>query len=265
MHKKILLTLAMSSLLLGPVSVLAAQPNDAKTAVNTGSSVTLSSAKPDVAKAIAALGKVIKEKFPQNPEPKSIAATQVPGIFELLLDDQITYVDSTGTFFFFNAAMVDLKNQVNMTSDRLNDLLKIDTGQLDRKDAIVHKKGTGKHQLYVFSDPYCSYCQQLEKELTKLDDVTIITFMIPRPDARTVAQSIWCAPKQQETWDSYMATRTAPAVKTCDSPIDRNIALSKKLNVNGTPAMFAADGRRIAGYVPAEKIKTFLGQSAPQQ
>jgi len=260
MHKKILLALAISSLLLGPVSVLAAQPNNAKTGVSTGSNITLASAKPDVAKAIASLAKVIKEKFPQNPEPKSIAATQVPGIFELLLDDQITYVDFTGTYFFFNAAMVDLKNQVNFTSDRKNDLLKIDPAQLDRKDAIVQKKGTGKHQLYVFSDPFCSYCQQLEKELAKLDNVTIITFVIPRPDARTVAQSIWCAPIQQEAWENYMTTRTDPAVKTCDNPIERNIALSKKLNVNGTPAMFAADGRRIAGYVPVEKIKTFLGQ-----
>jgi thiol:disulfide interchange protein DsbC len=260
MFKKIFPYVAIGTLFLSSISANAEQLRGTKVQGNPAALITNTSPKADISEATNALGKMLKEKFPQNPAPKSIAPTQVPGVFELLVDDQIAYVDATGTYFFLNAAMVDLKNQVNYTNDRKNILLKINPSELDIKDALVHKKGSGKRQLFVFSDPFCSFCHQLEKELAKLTDVTIITFIIPRPDARAVAQSIWCASNREEAWDGYMATRIAPAVKTCDNPIERNIALSKKLNVNGTPALFTADGRRMAGYAPVEQIQTFLNQ-----
>lgn len=214
--------------------------------------------------AIALLAKSIQEKFPHQPAPKSIATTPIPGVYELLLDDQIAYVDANATYFFFNAAMVDLKKQINITQARRGELLKIDISQLDIKDAIVQVKGDGKQRLYVFSDPYCPYCQKLEDELETMSNVTIITFMIPRPAAKIEAESIWCSDKPQDAWLTHMKTKAATAVKSCDNPVERNLALAQKLNINGTPTLFSEDGRRNSGYMPLEQIQDFLKQSNPR-
>lgn len=210
--------------------------------------------------AIASLAEALKAKFPNNSEPTSINLTAVPGLYELLLGDQIAYVDASGTYFLFNAAMVDMKRQVNLTEIRKGELLSIDTSQFDIKDALVRRKGSGKNKLYLFSDPNCPFCQKLEQEIVELDDVTIITFMVPSPDARTVAESIWCAANPQVAWDDYMKSRRVPEERSCDNPIARNISLRKRLNVGGTPTLFAEDGRRLAGYVPVENIRSFMGR-----
>lgn len=212
---------------------------------------------------VAMVAKAIKEKYPHQPVPNSIAATAVPGIYEVLMGDQIVYVDRSATYFFFNAAMVDLKNQVNLTQERKGELLAIDITQLNTADAILHKHGNGQQTLYVFSDPHCSYCQKLEEELAKLEDVSIYTFMIPRPDANGDAEAIWCNENPKEAWRLYMKTKAPTVSNVCANPIERNLALARQLGISGTPTLFAQDGRRSGGYMPIEQLEKFLRSTKP--
>ena len=57
-----------------------------------------------------------------------------------------------------------------------------------------------------------------------------------------------------------MLNRKLPAAgKSCTSPIQKNIALGQKLNIDGTPTLFLQDGQRISG-VPsdAKQIEALL-------
>lgn len=208
--------------------------------------------------AAAKLPAIIKERFPDIPPVKFAATTLIPGLYEVLIGGQIAYTDESASYFVFNGTMVHLPTKTNITQNRLNELLKIDISSLDVKDAIIHTKGIGEHKLFVFSDPHCPYCHQLENELAKMENVTITTFMFPRPAARELAISIWCAEKPDEAWVNWMTKKTPPPDKTCDNPIERNLALVKKIQVSSTPTLFAPDGRRHSGYIPASEIIKFI-------
>ena len=45
--------------------------------------------------------------------------------------------------------------------------------------AIKMVRGNGKRVLYTFEDPNCGYCRELYKELGKMTDVTVYTFLLP--------------------------------------------------------------------------------------
>lgn len=207
---------------------------------------------------IEALRAILKKKFPQNPEPQSIATTPVPGIFEVVLGPQITYVDASGSYFFFGAQLVELAKQRNITQERSGEIYKVSADKFNVKDAIVRVNGKGERKLYLWTDPHCPYCQKLEEELPKLSNVTIYTFLMPRPSAMAVAQSIWCHATPDAAWVNYMKSRVEPESKQCGNPIQRNVDFAKTIMVSGTPTLFKQDGQRLSGYVQADAIERFI-------
>jgi thiol:disulfide interchange protein DsbC len=50
----------------------------------------------------------------------------------------------------------------------------------------------------------------------------------------------------------------------CDVPIDKNKQLAQRFRINGTPAIFLADGRMIGGYIPAEELEQALNSATPK-
>ncbi|HVL07769.1 MAG TPA: thioredoxin fold domain-containing protein, partial [Burkholderiaceae bacterium] len=57
-------------------------------------------------------------------------------------------------------------------------------------------------------------------------------------------------------WRDWMVTRVAPTgASSCSTPIDRNLALGKKLGVSGTPAIFFTDGTRVPGAADAATLE----------
>jgi thiol:disulfide interchange protein DsbC len=206
---------------------------------------------------------LLKTLYPQNPEPAHIGTSPVDGLFEVLLGDRIAYVDKTGQFIIFNGAMIDYKNQVNITEARMAELSRIDPSTLDLRDAMKTVKGNGKRTLYVFSDPDCPFCKQLERnDLKGVDDVTIYTFFYPieslHPQAKAKAIAIWCAGDKQAAWDAALQADQAPAAASCDNPVERNMALGQRLRVTGTPAIFGADGQAQFGSRGPVALNEFL-------
>lgn len=210
---------------------------------------------------------LLKSLYPQNPEPGHIGASAVEGLFEVMLGDRIAYVDKTGQFIIFNGVMIDYKNQVNLTEARMAELSRIDPATLDLRDAMKTVKGNGKRTLYVFSDPDCPFCKQLERsDLKGVDDVTIYTFFYPieslHPQAKSKAIAIWCAADKQAAWDAALQNDQAPAAANCDNPVERNMALGQRLRVTGTPAIFGADGQAQFGSRGPVALNEFLQKTS---
>ena len=188
---------------------------------------------------------------------KSVAKTPIAGVYEVNLGTQIVYSDANGDYLLLGD-MVESKTRKNLTQARLSETNRIDFASLPFANAVKVVKGNGSRKIAVFSDPNCPYCKQLETSLKSIDNVTVYTFLYPvlSPDSTLKSKSIWCSADRGKAWELWMQNHQAPtAAGTCDTAaIDKNLALGRSMNVDGTPTVFLADGRRLPGAVPADQL-----------
>ena len=71
------------------------------------------------------------------------------------------------------------RSRRNLTEERVDKLTAIKFDALPLKDAFTIVRGNGKRKLAVFEDPNCGYCKRFERDLQKVDNVTIHMFLYP--------------------------------------------------------------------------------------
>jgi thiol:disulfide interchange protein DsbC len=194
---------------------------------------------------------------------EKIARSDRAGLYEVITPRGIVYTDKTGSFALFNGAMIDTKTKENLTERRLDELVKFDFSNFPLKDAIKTVRGNGERVMVTFEDPNCSYCKNLMSEVNKIDNVTVYTFLIPilSADSATKAKAIWCAADPSKTWFDYMGKNVpipAQVTSSCEAPLDRNLALSRKLHVMGTPVIYFKNAPKAKGLITADAIEAKL-------
>lgn len=196
---------------------------------------------------------------------ESVTKSGYLGLYEIYADGQILYSDEKGSAFIVGP-LIDGKTMKNVTQERMVKLTAIKWNDLPLEQAVKLVRGDGKRVFATFEDPNCGYCKRLAKELQKLDNVTIYTFLYPilSQDSVDKSKQIWCADDRAKAWNDWMVEgRTLTGKTDCDTTaIARNQEFGRKLNINGTPTLFFADGERIPGAVPMAKIEQKLAQTA---
>jgi thiol:disulfide interchange protein DsbC len=215
--------------------------------------------KPDAAG--AAIKQTIESRFP-GAHVLDVQPSAVPGLYELYMGDQIVYTDAAADYLVMGP-LVDTQTHENLTEARMNDHGRIDFATLPVNQAIKVVKGNGNRKFAVFSDPDCPFCQQLEKSLLSVTDVTMYVFLYPiaslHPQAPAKAHAIWCAKNRSEAWTEWMRDKKLPPAATCGGdPIDALQKLGNTLHINSTPTMFFTDGRRVAGAIQPAEIEKYL-------
>ena len=204
--------------------------------------------------------KNIDTYLPQLKGVQEVRKTPVPGLFEIRVNDsEIYYTDAKGEFLI-QGEVYDLRKQRNLTKERENVLTAVKWDSLPLKDAITFTRGNGARKLAVFADPNCGYCKKFERDLLKVDNITVYVFQIGilAPDSKTKNRAIWCARDKGQAWLDWMVKGTAPAeaAAMCDSSATtRNEAFAKKARINSTPTLLFEDGSRQAGAIPIEELE----------
>ena len=204
--------------------------------------------------------KNIDAHLPQLKGVQEVRKTPLPGIYEIRVNDtEIYYTDAKGDFLI-QGEVYDLKAQRNLTKERENLLTAVKWDSLPVKDAITFTRGNGARKLAVFADPNCGYCKKFERDLLKMDNITVHVFQIGilAPDSKTKNRNIWCARDKGQAWLDWMVRGTmAPdAAAMCDSSaVTRNEAFAKKSKINSTPTLLFEDGSRQAGAIPMEELE----------
>ncbi|MBE0612199.1 MAG: DsbC family protein [Burkholderiales bacterium] len=193
----------------------------------------------------------------------AVSKTPYLGMYEVRLGSEILYTDEKMTYIF-SGNVIDAKTMQNLTEKRLRDLSAIKWDDLPMSGAFKTVRGNGKRLLAVFSDPNCPYCKRFEKDLAKIDNITIYTFLYPilSQDSHDKAKAVWCSADKVKAWDELMLNAVAPAAAAnCDTPIEKNLELGRKYRISGTPTLVFASGERVPGAIPAERLEKLLAQS----
>jgi thiol:disulfide interchange protein DsbC len=177
------------------------------------------------------------------------------GLFEVQLGSSLVYTDEPVTFVL-DGHLIDASNRQDITEQRLEDLAKVDFKALPFELAVKQVLGDGSRQMAIFEDPNCGFCKQLRRNMVGIDNVTVYTFLLPilSADSAEKVKNIWCATDQGQVLDAWMLDGKVPPKLSCDVPIDQFRQLGQQLAVQGTPAIFFADGSRVPGAISKEEI-----------
>nr|WP_246181458.1 DsbC family protein [Dechloromonas hortensis] len=196
---------------------------------------------------------------------ESVAKSGYLGLYEVYADGNIFYTDEKMSAIMVGAQLIDAKTMKNVTDERMKKLTAIKFGDLPLDRAIKQVRGDGKRVLATFEDPNCGYCKRLAKDIAKLENVTVYTFLYPilSEDSVRKSKQIWCAADRAKAWNDWMIEGRAPAAKEdCDTAaIGKNQEFGRKLNITGTPTMFFIDGERVPGAMPLARIEQKLNQA----
>ena len=210
----------------------------------------------------ATIRKNLSERLTNLPKIDEVSKTPMNGLYEVRMGNEVMYSDAEGNFLI-QGALIDVRQKRNLTEERMEKLSAIPFDQLPLKTAFTQVRGNGKRKLAVFADPNCGYCKRFEKDLQKLDNVTIYHFLYPilGDDSKIKSKNIWCAKDKAKAWNDWMINGTTPHAANCDaSAIDSIVAFGQKNRISGTPLLLFADGSRVPGAVPMAQVEKMLAE-----
>lgn len=163
------------------------------------------------------------------------------GLFEVAIRGAdgacVWYADASGQFILVGN-LIEAATDRNLTAERLGKLSAVDWNSLPLQWAITTKRGNGRRQIAILSDPNCPYCKRFEADLAKVDDIVvhILPYAIVKPESVRQAKAVWCSRDRAQAWDDLMHKRVEPQAQTdCEHPIDALIGFGRRVGATGMP------------------------------
>jgi thiol:disulfide interchange protein DsbC len=215
----------------------------------------------------AAIRQALAQRLPQLKAIDEIKPAGVSGLYEVRVNgSEIYYTDAKGDFLI-DGQIIETKTRRNITEDRIAKLTAIPFDSLPIKDAFTLVRGNGQRKMAVFEDPNCGYCKRFERDLQKVDNVTVYLFLYPvlGPDSVKKSQDIWCAKDRAVAWQDWMLREQAAgaANAACDTgAVARNVELGRKYKITGTPTLLFVNGARVPGAVDNARVEQALADTS---
>lgn len=208
----------------------------------------------------ATVKQAMQKKYP-NVRVESVAKTPIPGLYEVFAGGEVIYADEKVNYLIAQGRLIDVARSIDLTDERLRVLTAIKFDQLPLDLAFRMVKGNGRRKMAYFTDPNCPYCKRLDQDLAKVNDVTIHVFLYPvlSQDSREKAAAVWCSKDRVKAYSEMMLNGHPPKTAgTCDTPIDKILAYGRQNGISGTPTLFFANGQRVTGAIPVDRLEKLL-------
>ena len=217
-----------------------------------------------------AIKALLEQKLP-GIEISSVEPSPKQGMYQAFYNGQLLYISTDGQFLF-TGNMLGLSGEQPM--NHTEEAMSIKSAELSperaatidsikEEDMVVFKADKEEYAITVFTDVDCAYCRKLHKEVPQLNarGITVRYLAFPRAGVGSSAYdklvSVWCAEDKPMAMDNAKLKRQF-SPKTCPNPVASQYNLTRKLGLNGTPALILPDGELIAGYVPFEELHKHL-------
>lgn len=114
--------------------------------------------------------------------------------------------------------------------------------------------GRGKPVLYVFADPTCQACKDVEEKLHAMKiSFSVIPVAIKGEDAAVRTARVMCSKNQSDAWmkeitgqNTVLETQDKAEISKCAQKVIENMIAFRKMGMTGTPTMVnATSGRAV--------------------
>ncbi|HET6431718.1 DsbC family protein [Dyella sp.] len=202
--------------------------------------------------------------FGPNVRIDSIAPSPLPGFYQVIASGQLVYLSADGKYMM-NGDLVDVAARKSLSDGAWAGFRKAQLATVPAAQRIIFAPPHPKTTLTVFTDVNCGFCRQLHEHIDDFTKAGIAVEYLawPREGVTTTAGrptptytemvSVWCAADRKASFTAAKEGH-APKPAQCDNPVKQQFELGERLGVNGTPAVFTADGRQLGGYVTAEQV-----------
>lgn len=211
----------------------------------------------------AAIRKNLAARVPALASIDEVRKTPMNGLYEVRVGTDVLYTDAEGNFLL-QGSLLDTRNRKNLTEERVSKLTAISFADVPLKNGITIVRGNGKRKLVMFEDPNCGYCKRFEKDLQKVNNVTVHVMLIPILGADSVekARQIWCSADKAKAWNDWMQRDVLPkGAGSCNTDaLTANLDFARKYRITGTPTLVFEDGTRVPGAINAQQVEELLAK-----
>lgn len=211
----------------------------------------------------ATIRKNLAARVPALASIDEVRKTPMNGLYEVRVGTDVLYTDAEGNFLL-QGSLLDTRNRKNLTEERVTKLTAINFADVPLKNGITIVRGNGKRKLVMFEDPNCGYCKRFEKDLQKVNNVTVHVMLIPILGADSVekARQIWCSADKGKAWNDWMQRDVLPkGAGSCNTDaLTANLDFARKYRITGTPTLVFEDGTRVPGAINAQQVEELLAK-----
>lgn len=203
------------------------------------------------------------EKAGLNARIASIISTEMPNLYWVTFNEvPAVFISGDGQFLIQGELAKLGDNEVTNLSDSLNaqEAKRLITS-VPEKDLIIFSPASKpKAVIYAFTDVDCGYCRKLHGEIDQINAKGIEVRYLAWPRSAgdvAINEAVWCSEDRKSaiTTAKHGLPVQAPA---CKSPVMEQRRIGMQIGVNGTPAIYDANGKYLGGYIPADDLAKIL-------
>jgi len=204
----------------------------------------------------------IAKKF-DGVKVEDVRISPVNGVYEVTRGSEISYVSADGKYAILGD-MVDIDGDSNLSENRRRTIRARMIEAVPENEMLVFSPKDPKYTITVFTDIDCGYCRRLHSQIAEYNRLGIrVRYMFfprsgPDTDSWHKAEAVWCSSNRNEALTRAKNGEDVKAPKCPTAIIARDYELGQKLSVDGTPAIFLANGEMLPGYAPPGQLVRYL-------
>ncbi len=196
----------------------------------------------------------------------SIKPSPIAGFKEVAVGGRVLYVSADGRYLI-QGSLFDLNTRTSLTETSQAQIRRAILAKVGPERRIIFAAANPKHRVTVFTDIDCGYCRKLHQQIADYNKlgISVEYLFYPRTGLGTEsaekAISVWCSADRRKAMTDAKNDRPVPK-KTCTNPIAADYELGQSMGFDGTPAVYAADGSQIGGYLAPVQMLAVLDKLA---
>lgn len=195
-----------------------------------------------------------------------VGAAPLPGFREVLVGGQTLYVSDDGRYLL-QGSLYDMQRKQDLSEASVASLRRELLATIPVSDRIVFAPPSPKYTVSVFTDVECGFCRKLHSQIADYnrEGIAVQYLAFPRmgigsPDFQKMV-NVWCASDRRKALTDAKNDRPVP-VGNCKNPVTMEYDVGRRVGLEGTPMIVAADGTAMPGYMAPKELREALDKLA---